>query len=148
MDYDALLEGLRAAVPFNRHNGLEYVSIEPGRCVVRLPDDEALRNHVGSQHAAGLFAAGEAASGGAFTASFAEELGSLRPLVTRAEIEYTKLARGAITAEAVLEREVDEINAALDADGRVEFPVAVALSDGDGNQVARMTVHWHLKRQA
>ena len=143
---EALLDGMRAAVPFNRHVGLQYVSAEPGRCVVRLPDDERLRNHVGSQHAAGLFAAGEAASGGAFMTSFAEHLASLRPLVTRAEIEYTKLARGPITAEAVLGTSLEEIERDLEADGRAAFPVNVKLSDESGNQVAGMVVRWHLRR--
>lgn len=146
MDLEALLDGMRAAVPFNRHIGLEYVSAQPGRCVVRLPDDERLYNHLGTQHASGLFAAAEAASGGAFMASFAEHLASLRPLVTRAEIEYTKLARGPITAEGVLGSSLEEIERDLEADGRAEFPVAVALTDDSGHQVAAMTVRWHLRR--
>jgi acyl-coenzyme A thioesterase PaaI-like protein len=145
IDYTALAEGLRAAVPYNRHLGLEYVSVEPGRCVVRLPDDERLRNHVGTQHASGLFSAAEAASGGAFTATFAERLGELRPLVTHAEVDFVKLARGPIDAEATLGAEAAEIERALADDGRAEFPVAVTLRDAEGVEVARMTVRWHLR---
>ena len=53
MDYDALRAGMAAAVPFNNHLGLEVIELGPGSAVVRLPDDERLRNHVGSQHAVG-----------------------------------------------------------------------------------------------
>src|SRR3712207_7474748 len=55
------------------------VEVAPGRGVVRLPDRDELRNHVGSQHAGALFSAGEAASGAAFVGAFAERLGELTP---------------------------------------------------------------------
>jgi acyl-coenzyme A thioesterase PaaI-like protein len=54
MDKSGIARGLRGAVPFNVHLGLEYREIEPGRCVVALPDDERLRNHLGSRHGSGL----------------------------------------------------------------------------------------------
>ena len=38
--------------------------------------------------------------------------------------------------------------ARLDADGKVEFPVEVELTDADGNTVASMTVHWHVRKNA
>lgn len=63
MDFDALRAGMAAAVPFNQHLGLEVTELGPGTAKVRLPDEAGLRNHVGTQHAAGLFAAAEAASG-------------------------------------------------------------------------------------
>ena len=93
IDYEALAKGMAAAVPFNSHLGLEYVSIGPGEAVVRLPDDEALRNHVGSQHAGGLFSAGEAASGGAFVGTFAERMGDITPLAAAANIETSIRSR-------------------------------------------------------
>ena len=62
MDFDAVAAGLNQAIPFNRHLGLVVQEVAPGRGVVTLPDDAALHNHVGSQHAGALFSAGEAAS--------------------------------------------------------------------------------------
>jgi hypothetical protein len=38
--------------------------------------------------------------------------------------------------------------AKLDSDGRVEFPIAVELADADGQIVAKMTVDWHVRRNA
>jgi acyl-coenzyme A thioesterase PaaI-like protein len=147
VDYEALRDGLAAAVPFNAHVGLEIREVGPGYAIVRLPDDERLRNHVGSQHASGLFSAAEAASGGAFMAGFGERLAELRPLTTRAEIAYAKLATGPIDARAELP-DTDALLATLDADGRVVFDVPVTLTNADGETVATATVVWHLRRNA
>ena len=79
MDYEAVRQGLEQAIPFNRHVGLDVAEVGDGRGVVRLPDDERLHNHVGSQHAGALFSAGEAASGAAFVGAFAERMGEITP---------------------------------------------------------------------
>jgi acyl-coenzyme A thioesterase PaaI-like protein len=144
MDYDALREGMGAAVPFNRAIGLEITELAPGTATVRLPDSENLRNHVGSQHAAGLFAAAEAASGGAFVATFAERLAEIRPLAASAEIAYTKLAQGPIDAVARLAGG-DGLLATLDAEGKVAFSVEVTLANAAGETVATATVQWHVR---
>jgi acyl-coenzyme A thioesterase PaaI-like protein len=146
MDFDALRSGLAAAIPFNSHVGLELVEVGPGRGVVRLPDAPELHNHVGTQHAGGLFAAGEFASGGAFMGAFAERLASIRPLARSATIDYRKLARGAITATGTLDSDVADLLSRLDADGRVEFPIEVEMTDADGEVVAVMTVNWHVRQ--
>jgi acyl-coenzyme A thioesterase PaaI-like protein len=148
LDFDAVAAGLNEAIPYNRHIGLRVEEVAPGRGVVTLPDDGQLHNHVGTQHAGGLFSAGEAASGGAFLGAFAEHLGSLTPLAKSASIEYRKLARGPITATGTLSGDVDELLARLEADGRVEFPIEVEMTDSGGNVVAGMTVHWHVRRNA
>jgi acyl-coenzyme A thioesterase PaaI-like protein len=148
MDYETVREGLQAAIPYNNHVGLEYVEVGDGTGVVRLPDADRLKNHVGSQHAAALFSAGEAASGGAFVGAFAQHLAGVTPLARSAEISYLKLAKGEITATGTLRAAVDELLATLDSEGRVEFPVDVEMTDGDGNTVAEMTVRWHVRRNA
>jgi acyl-coenzyme A thioesterase PaaI-like protein len=116
--------------------------------VVTLPDSADLHNHVGSQHAGALFAAGEAASGGAFLGSFAEHMGSLTPLARSAQIDYRKIARGPITATGTLSADVPELVAKLESDGRVQFPIEVELADADGQVVATMTVDWHVRKNA
>lgn len=145
MDYEAVRAGLETAIPFNQHVGLEVVEVAVGRGVVRLPEEQHLANHVGSQHAGALFSAGEAASGGAFVGAFAEHLGRLTPLAKGARIEYLKLAKGPITATGTLERDIDELLGELDSGGRAEFPIDVTLTDESGTEVARMTVDWHIR---
>jgi acyl-coenzyme A thioesterase PaaI-like protein len=148
MDYEAIRQGLEQAIPYNRFLGLEVAEVGDGRGATRLPDDEHLRNHVGSQHAGALFSAGEAASGATFVGAFAERMGEITPLARTAEISYLKLARGPITATGVLGGEKPTLLERLDADGKVEFPVEVQMTDGDGNTVATMTVHWHVRKNA
>jgi acyl-coenzyme A thioesterase PaaI-like protein len=147
MDYDAVRAGLEAAIPFNKHLGLEVVEVGAGKGVVRLPAAEHLNNHVGSQHAGGLFSAGEAASGGAFIGAFAEHMGSITPLAKSASIDYLKLAKGPITATGVLEREPQELLDELEASGKTEFPIEVSMTDEQGTEVARMTVGWHIRKK-
>jgi acyl-coenzyme A thioesterase PaaI-like protein len=147
-DYDAMREALQGAIPFNGHIGLEVQEVADGRGVVTLPDDGKLHNHVGSQHAAGLFAAGEAASGAAFMGAFAEHLAGLTPLAKSAEIDYRKLAKGPITATAELGEDVERLMEKIESDGRVEFPVAIEMADADGQVVAGMTVSWHVRENS
>ena len=146
MDYDAIREGLTAAIPYNAHLGLEVVEVGPGRGVVRLPDDERLRNHVGTQHAGGLFSAAEAASGAAFVGAFAEKLAGITPLARSASIQYVALARGPITATATLEEDASALLERLDAEGKVQFPVRVELADEHDAAVAEVTVDWHVRK--
>ena len=146
-DFDAAREGLQKAIPFNKHVGLKVVEVGEGKGVVRLPDSKKLHNHVGSQHAAGLFAAGEAASGAAFVGAFAEHMGEMTALAKSAEIDYRKLAKGAIVATGTLPEEPAEILTRLNGEERkTEFPVEVEMKDDGGNVVATMTVHWHVRR--
>jgi acyl-coenzyme A thioesterase PaaI-like protein len=147
MDYAAVAAGLQQAVPFNAHLGLEVVEVGPGLGVVRLPEKKALLNHVGSQHAGGLFSAGEAASGGAFVGAFAELLGEITPLASGADIQYKKIARGPITATARLD-DTDGRLAELRSDGVTRFAVGVDLTDDQDELVAEMTVYWHVKKNA
>ena len=147
VDFKALREGMAAAIPFNIHLGLEVLEIGHGTATVRLPDDDHLRNHVGSQHAAGLFAAAEAASGGAFVGTFVDVLGEITPLAAAAEISYTKLAQGPIEARATL-ADADALLQRLHAEGRISFPVEVALRNGDGETVATAAVRWHVRKNA
>ncbi len=146
MDYIALRDGLAAAVPFNRTIGLEVLELGPGMARVLLPDDEGLLNHVGTQHASGMFAAAEAASGGAFLAGFAERMGEIRPLAAAAEIEYKKLAEGPIEARAEL-GDVEALLATLDTEGKVSFEVAVELTNAGGDAVANARVRWHVSKR-
>jgi acyl-coenzyme A thioesterase PaaI-like protein len=146
VDYDATREGMAAAIPFNTHLGLEVSELGPGTATVRLPDDKRLHNHVGSQHAAGLFAVAEAASGGAFVATFVERLAEVTPLASAAEISYLKLAKGPVDAHATL-ADANGLLARLDADGKVEFPVEVSIRDADDVEVATATVQWHVRKK-
>jgi uncharacterized protein (TIGR00369 family) len=144
-DFDAIAQGMTQAVPFAGHLGLEITSVAEGEATVRLPERPELTNHVGSQHAGGLFTAAETASGAAFVGAFAARMGEVTPLARSAEISYEKIAKGPIEASATLGVPAEEALATLDAEGKVEFPCQVELADASGTRVATATVHWHVR---
>jgi uncharacterized protein (TIGR00369 family) len=144
-DFDAIAAGMTQAVPFAGYLGLEITSVAEGEATVVLPERADLTNHVGSQHAGALFTVAETASGAAFVGAFAERMGEVTPLARSGEIAYEKIAKGPITARAKLGMPKDEALATLDADGRVEFPCEVELTDESGTRVAVATVRWHVR---
>jgi len=148
MDYEPLKQMLMSIVPFNRHMGLEILDIGPGTASVLLPEGPHLMNHVGTQHAAALFAAAEAASGGAMAGAFADLMMGVTPLARSAAIRYLKPARGPITANASVSEDHAAVRSRLDAGGKTDFDVAVELSDAVGLKVAEVTVAWHVRKNA
>jgi acyl-coenzyme A thioesterase PaaI-like protein len=145
VDYSAVAAGLSQAIPFNVHLGLETTAVSPDSGAVRLPDDGKLQNHVGSQHAGALFAAGEAASGAAFVGAFMDVMGEITPLAEAAQIAYKKLAKGEITATASFGEDAEALKAKLRDEGRIRFPVTVQMTDAEGDLVAEMTVEWYVR---
>jgi hypothetical protein len=148
MDFEPLRAGMEQAVPFNGHLGLEIVEVGLGRGVARLPDEQALRNHTGSQHASALFAVGQAAAGAALAAVFVEHLPRLELQPDAAEITYKKIPRGPLTATAVLGANPDELLAELAREGSVAFGIDVSVVGGGGDVVADMSVRWHVRAEA
>lgn len=144
-DFGAIAQGMTQAVPFAGYVGLEIASVSPGEAVVRLPERSELTNHVGSQHAGALFTVAETASGAAFVGAFVERMGDVTPLARSAEISYEKIAKGPIEARAKLGVPAADALSTLDADGKVEFPCEIELTDGSGTRVATATVHWHVR---
>jgi uncharacterized protein (TIGR00369 family) len=145
IDYAALPALFAAAVPFTGFLGVEYCEVAPGRATLRLADDPAKHNHIGTLHAGALFTLAESASGLAMTAAFAERLADVTPLAARAEITYAKVARGDVTAQARIDQPVEELLATLDAEGKVRFPVVVDLTDPAGEVCATVVVDWHVR---
>jgi uncharacterized protein DUF4442 len=148
MDLEPLRAGMEQAVPFNGHLGLEIVEVGVGRGVARLPDDQALRNHTGSQHASALFAVGHAASGAALAAVFVEHIPRLELQPEGASITYKKIPRGVLTATGVLGADPDELLGELSREGHVAFAIDVGIVDGAGDVVADMSVRWHVRKES
>jgi acyl-coenzyme A thioesterase PaaI-like protein len=112
-----------------------------------LPDDPEIGNHVGSQHAGGLFTLAETASGGAFVGSFAELLGEITPLAKGASIQYLKLAKGPIEARAAVP-DPEGLKARLADEGKIEFQVNVSMTDAEGLEVATAVVDWYVRKNS
>ncbi|MEW2495396.1 DUF4442 domain-containing protein [Streptomyces nodosus] len=136
---------LATAVPMVRTLNLEFIEVTAERAVLRLPDQPDFHNHLGGPHAGAMFTLAESASGAIVLKAFGDQLSRAVPLAVRAEIDYKKLAKGPVTATATLRRPAAEIVAELDAGGRPEFPVAVAVRREDGAVTGEMTVVWTLR---
>jgi acyl-coenzyme A thioesterase PaaI-like protein len=135
---------MRQTVPWVGTVGIEFVEVTPERVVLRLPDDPALRNHVGGPHAAMIFGVGETATGAVTLAAFASTMERATPLPVRSEIAYQRIARGPLTAVAVLGRPAEDVIAEFESGTRPEFGIDVTVTDADGRETTRMTVVWTL----
>ncbi|MEK7247917.1 MAG: DUF4442 domain-containing protein, partial [Chloroflexota bacterium] len=118
MDYDQLKTMLGSVVPFANHVGVEITDITAGAASATLPEAPHLLNHVGTQHAAALYAVAEAASGAAMAGLIADVLMSVTPLAKTASIRYLKPARGPITATARIDGYATTMRARLDESGK------------------------------
>lgn len=138
-------EAMTRTVPWVATVGITFGEITAARAVAHLPDASDLHNHVGGPHAAVIFGLGETASGAVGLAAFAAAMERATPLVVRSEIGYLRLAKGPLTATAVLDRDPAEVLADLDAGTRPEFTVTVTITDADDRPTSRMTVVWTLR---
>jgi uncharacterized protein (TIGR00369 family) len=147
-DYAAIRELMPNLVPFVKTLDLEYLELDAERAVLRLSDDPAFHNHVGGPHAGAMFTLAESASGAVVIASFEDLLATVTPLAASATIDYVRLAKGPVTAEAVLGRPAAEVRAELAETGAtVQFPVQVTLRTEDGRTNAEMSISWALRPQ-
>ena len=136
------------SVPFATHARVDTLPAPSGIGLARIPEARELTNHIASVHAGALFTVGETASGAAMVGAFADLIGGVRAVTRKSEIRYLKIARGEITARAVVAEPAEAVRARLAEAGRADFEVAVALEDAAGQVVAEMSVTWNLARKA
>lgn len=147
MLYDMIRSQMGQNVPFARHAGVEIDTVDKGRASARLPFRPEGLNHIGTQHAAALFALGETASGAAMAGTFAPMLLEVRPVAAEASIRYFGLAKGQVPADARVEAEPDALLEAVRTEGKVRFPIVVSLKGEDGIEIGEMMVDWHVSRR-
>lgn len=143
--FAAFIEG----IPANQLLGLKVEEMGDGVGVVRLPWRDEIANHVGSVHAAALFAIADATSGAAMTGALGDLVASVTPLARGGEITYKKVARGDILGRAEISaQELARLRDELEREGVVRPDVVVTMTDADGTVVATAVFHWHVKKNA
>jgi uncharacterized protein (TIGR00369 family) len=116
--------------------GARVAELEPGWCRVTLRDRRRVRNHLASVHAMALANLAEMASGLAVLVGLPP---GVQGIVTGFSISYLKKARGLLTAECRVS------GGGLDVTTEQEYEAAVAITDKQGDVVARATARWRLR---
>lgn len=100
MDLDR--QRLTQAEPVLGYLGLEVVEARPGAAVLRLRLRRDVSNHVGTVHGGAQYGLGEATAIALAATLFPEHVEYLNLLTANASITYHRLARGDLTARAVI----------------------------------------------
>jgi acyl-coenzyme A thioesterase PaaI-like protein len=116
--------------PYSGSIQATVIVLRTGYAEVQMPDRRAVRNHLDCVHAIALANLAELAGNVALMYSLPEDA---RFIVSGMEIEYTKKARGMITAvgESPIPRSA----------ARAQYDVPVTLRDAGGDEVARAILH-------
>jgi acyl-coenzyme A thioesterase PaaI-like protein len=140
LDPQAVLDGLvelGEGLAFNRHLGCEVREASVGRCVVALPANPALDNHIGGVHAIAELAPVEFAGALAASSRLAPLLArGYVPVVGRLATRYRAPAAGELVATAEVGPEVlGPALEAADAGERPRVTVEVEVTDAAGTVV-------------
>lgn len=144
MVYERIKQQMRETLPFVRLLGIQIDEIGAGTSRVSMPVDPKLNNHLGTQHAGALFTLAETASGAAMAGGFADLILGLRPVAKESRIQYLKLVKGATRANGRVPGDIAALKQALQAEGKLAFPVEVDVFDAEDTLVAQVQVDWHL----
>ena len=120
--------------PYTGALGPHVRDLRPGYARITLRDRRGLRNHLRSIHAVAVANLGEVTSGLAMLAGLPP---TVRGIVTSLSVEYTKKARGTLTAAC--DAAIPEVMA------ETPHVVVAVIEDATGDVVARVSVTWNLR---
>jgi acyl-coenzyme A thioesterase PaaI-like protein len=143
--------GLRALIesgsPFARTLAPHVLSVGAGRVDLEADVPPTWNNHLGGPHAAALFGLAETAAAGIVVSVFEDLVGSgAIPMIKSAEIIYTSVAYGHVSAHATFSGDEAGVRNSLEQRGVAVFPVDITITNTDGLVTARMTAQMALKR--
>jgi uncharacterized protein (TIGR00369 family) len=142
------MQRLLEAEPFLGFLGLEVLEAREDTALLRLALRRDVTNHAGMVHGGAQYGLGEATAIALAATLFAEQIGDLDLVTANASIAYSRPARGDLTGCATLSsEECERIRAELGAQGRVRFPVAVALTDADGVVATTLSVECAVRKR-
>lgn len=120
-------------IPYTGSMGARVIELDRGRATVVLRERRAIRNHVGSVHAAALTNLGELASGLALMTAAPPYV---RGIPIRLTTDFLKKARGVLTAESTAS--FPRVTEPMEQEAVAE------IRDEAGDVVARVTAVWRV----
>lgn len=133
-------------VPLVATLDLDYAEVSAERAVVRVADREEYRNHVGGPHAAIVFGLAESATGAVAIAAFGDLLDRAVLLPVTVTMDYLAIAKGPLTATAVIRDDTAAARAQFEAGTRPEFDIVADVTDESDQVTSRLVARWTLKR--
>ncbi|TGK02688.1 DUF4442 domain-containing protein [Leptospira langatensis] len=135
------------SIPFNVHIQLSRPKTGEDALLV-MEDKPIYKNHVGTGHAAALFALAEG-SGGEFLLSRISSLPyEIVPVVRKSEVKYKKPAQGRVISQGIInDEEWSAFLAQLDKKGRAGLTVGVELFDETNANVASFSFDWFIAKK-
>ena len=118
-------------VPYSGTIGARVEELRPGYARVTLQDRRRVRNHLRSIHAVALMNMAEFATGLALNYAMRPDA---RSILKGLSIDYTKKARGTLTAEATAP--------VLESNEEREITMETAIRDAEGDVVATARARW------
>lgn len=130
----------------NRQLGMTAAPADAAH-LLELPFTPALRNHLGTMHAAAQFALAEAASAECLQRGFGAAVGQVFAVVRGVEVKYRKPATGDLLAfGAPDENTRDHLVAELETRGRSGAVILVDLKDRAGTLTLHARFDWFISR--
>ena len=144
MDFEKMAHDLRAKFTVYGNANLEILEAKE-TFKVRMSLRPETENHLKMMHAAYLFAGGEFL-GGLVPMVHLAKPDKFQPVVRDLKIEFKAPAFSAVTAETEFSQDqADEMNAALDKEGRFDFTLLAELKDQSEKLVARTTTNYAIR---
>lgn len=144
MDLEKLSANIREQYGLYRSAGLQILQADD-IFKVKIELSPETQNHVQMMHAAYLFAGGEFL-GGLVSMRHLAKPEKFQPVVRDLKIEFKAPAMSSVTAETLFSQaQADEMNAALDKDGRYDFTLIADLKDESGTLVAQTTTDYAIR---
>lgn len=144
MDLEKLSANIREQYGLYRNAGLQILQADD-IFKVKIELGPETQNHVQMMHAAYLFAGGEFL-GGLVPMRHLAKPEKFQPVVRDLKIEFKAPAMSSVTAETTFSQaQADEMNAALDKDGRYDFTLIADLKDESGTLVAQTTTNYAIR---
>ncbi|QCF24720.1 DUF4442 domain-containing protein [Hydrocarboniclastica marina] len=124
-------------VPYTGTTGIRVEVLEPGRCIISLPNKKRVQNHIGSVHAIASMLIAESATGFLVGLNLPD---SRVPVIKTVNGEFVKrAAKGEMRVVAHLTPKQIEL---IRSSEKGETTVPVELHDSDGREPIIITMVW------